>query len=204
MFRVINIRLVLKFIAVGTSFLSILVYEVFRKHFDTELPAMKVLSIAPWIAAGIFLIFTTDTTARYIWKVVRFFKRNLFPDLNGTWQGEIIVSDTHRIPARAIIVQSLEKVSIDIHTETSKSITLEVTPTIEYGCHRLYYLYRSIPRQPGWAEYKGTTTFDIRKISDGLDEFLELSGVYFTERKTVGRVRFWQVSGRADFDVSFY
>lgn len=204
MFRVVDIRFVLKFLAVTTAFISILAYELLRKYWHTDLPIVKVFSIAPWIAGGLLLILTTDTTARYIWKIVRKFKRNIFPDLNGTWQGEIIVSDTQRIPARALITQSLEQVKIDIHTETSKSITLETTPTIEYGHHRLYYLYKSIPKQPEWDEYKGTTTFDIRKVSEGPEEVLELSGVYFTSRKTVGRVRFRQVSRRADFDVSFY
>lgn len=204
MFRVVNIRLILNFLAVTTAFISIFVYEVLREHLHTKLPIMKVFSIAPWIAAGLFLILTTDTTARFIWKVIRKIKKNTFPDLNGTWQGEIIVSETLRIPARALITQSLEQVKIDIHTETSKSITLETTPTIEYGHFRLYYLYKSIPKQPEWDEYKGTTTFDIRKTNDGSEEVLELSGVYFTSRKTVGRVHFRQVSRKADFDVSFY
>lgn len=204
MFRVIDIRFILKLIAVVTTFISILAYEMLREHWRTDLPIIKVFSIAPWVAAGLFLILTTDTTARLIWKFIRKFKKNIFPDLNGTWEGEIIVSEALQIPARALINQSLEQVKIDIHTETSKSITLETTPTVEYGHHRLYYLYKSIPKNPEWDEYKGTTTFDVRKINDGPKEVLELSGVYFTSRKTVGRVRLRQVSRKADSDVSFY
>lgn len=204
MFRVIDFRFVLKFIAVTTAFISIFIYEMAREYWRTDLPIMKVFSIAPWIAAGLFLILTTNKTARLIWKLIRTFRKNTFPDLNGTWEGEIIVSEKLQIPARALINQSLEQVRIEIHTETSKSITLETTPTIEYGNHRLYYLYRSIPKNPEWDEYQGTTTFDIRKVMVAQKEILELSGVYFTSRKTVGRVRLRQVSKKADTDVSFY
>ena len=204
MFRVIDLRFVLKFIAIITAFVSTFTYEMAREYWHTDLPIVKVFSIAPWIAAGLFLILTTDTTARLIWKLIRKFKKNIFPDLNGTWEGEIIVSETLKIPARALIKQSLEEVRIDIHTETSKSITLETTPTIEYGNNRLYYLYRSIPKNPEWDEYQGTTTFDIRKLQIAQKEVLELSGVYFTSRKTVGRVRFRQISRKTNADVSFY
>lgn len=204
MFRVIDLRFVLKLIAVITAFISISAYEMAREHWRTDLPIIKIFSIAPWIAAGLFLVLTTNSTGRLIWRLIRIFKKNIFPDLNGTWEGEIIVSDEFEIPARAVISQSLEQVRIDIHTETSKSITLETTPTIEYGNNRLYYLYRSIPKNPGWEEYQGTTTFDIRRVQIAQEQLFELSGVYFTSRKTVGRVRLRQVSKKTDYDVSFY
>ncbi|WVM89540.1 hypothetical protein UMZ34_02860 [Halopseudomonas pachastrellae] len=93
--------------------------------------------------------------------------------------GEIIASETLEIPARALIRQTLEAVRIDMHTETSRSISLETTPVVEYGNNRLYYLYRSVPRNPEWNEYHGTTTFDVRKVVVSGKEVLELSGGVF-------------------------
>ena len=204
MFRVINIRLLFKFVAVFTAFVSILTYEMAREYWHADLPVVKVFSIAPWVAAGLFLVLTTDITARLMWRLVRKFKKDIFPDLNGTWAGEIIASETLEIPARALIRQTLEAVRIDMHTETSRSISLETTPVVEYGNNRLYYLYRSVPRNPEWNEYHGTTAFDVRKVVVAGKEVLELSGVYFTSRKTVGRVRLRQVDRATETDVSFY
>lgn len=204
MLRVINILSIIRLLAITTTFISILTYEVLRKYWQNDIPIIKVLSIAPWVAAGLLLLLTTDISARLIWGSIRRVKKNLFPDLNGTWDGEIIVSESLQIPARAVIKQSLLQVQIEIHTETSKSITLETTPTVEFGQHRLYYLYKSIPKNPEWDEYKGTTTFDIRTVTEGTEKFLELSGAYFTSRLTIGRVRFRQISRNIDEDVSFY
>ena len=75
MFRVINIRLLFKFVAVFTAFVSILTYEMAREYWHADLPVVKVFSIAPWVAAGLFLVLTTDITARLMWRLIRKFKK---------------------------------------------------------------------------------------------------------------------------------
>ncbi|WP_288391001.1 hypothetical protein [uncultured Acinetobacter sp.] len=45
-----------------------------------------------------------------------------------------------------MIKQTLLATQINIHTETSKSLTLETTPTVESGEPKLYYIYRSLPK----------------------------------------------------------
>ena len=91
-----------------------------------------------------------------------------------------------------------------LHTETSKSVTLETTPSLESGQYKLYYVYRSIPRDPTRHSYTGPTIFDIRSKELGSTSILELSGSYFTDRETIGRVRLEQESGDVHKDVSFY
>jgi len=204
MFRIINFVTILRSAAVFTTFISIVAYEILRAYWRDDIPLIKVLSIAPWVALGISVALTTNAIARLIWKAARYFNGSLFPDLNGTWAGEIITSDEKRIAAKAVIRQTFLQMQIDIHTETSKSITLETTPATEGGQCKVYYLYKSIPKELKWPEYKGATTFDIRTVVDGSEKRLELSGTYFTSRGSVGRISFRQESEDVSADVSFY
>ncbi|WP_122554071.1 hypothetical protein [Pseudomonas viridiflava] len=203
MFRIINFNIIIKILVIGTALISIAAYLVW-KRWDSELPLLSLAKIAPWAAFAVIFLLTKNFFARRIWKVAKMFYRDLFPDLNGIWDGEIIISETQSIPARAIIRQSFIRMQIDIHTETSKSVTLETTPTIEFDQCKIYYHYRAIPKNPMWDEYRGFTTFDIRTVTTGSHESLEISGAYFTSRQSVGRVRFRQISRDASGDVSYY
>lgn len=204
MFRLIRFESLFRWLAVGTTGVSLLIYLAMQAYLGTEFSISLLVKVAGWVSFALIVCLTTDIPARMIWGFLRFFNKRLFPDLNGTWEGEIIVSDSRKIPARAIIRHSLLKVQIDIHTETSKSVTIETTPTLEFNQYKIYYVYRSIPKNPEWSEYKGTTTFDIRSVKFGAYDALEMSGEYFTSRMTVGRVRFRQVSSDTSCDVSYY
>ena len=114
------------------------------------------------------------------------------------------MEDGDTLQVRAVIRQSLLITQIDMHGETTKSLTLETTPTVESGQKKLYYVYRSIPKNPGWSPYNGSTLFDVRRMESAQGEQLELSGNYYTDRKTIGRVRLSQVCKDSSKDVSFY
>ncbi|WP_420719015.1 hypothetical protein [Vibrio navarrensis] len=162
------------------------------------------MSISGGIAILLILIITSNFTARPIWKILKFFIPSLYPDLNGTWEGEITTENKQVIPVRVLIKQSLLETQINIHTETSKSLTLESTPIVEGGEPKLYYMYRSLPKDPNWSSYLGTTIFDVRKVEENKKSKFELSGYYYTDRKTVGRIRFRQIGKDTEKDVSFY
>lgn len=204
MFRIINFTSVLRYVAIFTTLISIAAYDFLRTYLINDLPILRVITIAPWVSLAIIWLITTSSSSRLIWKTVKRVNNNLFPDLNGTWSGEITTSEGLEIPARAVIRQSFLQMQIDIHTETSKSITLESTPAVEGGQPKIYYLYRSIPKNPEWADYKGSTVFDVRRATEQSEKVWELSGAYFTSRKTVGRIRFRQESTDTSPDVSFY
>jgi SMODS-associating 2TM, beta-strand rich effector domain len=204
MYRIIDFLSLIRYASIWTTILSICAYELAHRFWDNDLPLLKILSIAPWVSFFITKIFTTGLVSRRIWKICRWFNKSLFPDLNGTWEGEITTSEGHQISAKAVVRQTLLQTQIDMHTATSKSLSLETTPAVESGQSKIYYVYRSIPRNLNWQPYVGTTIFDIRVVSEGDAKALELSGVYFTDRGTHGRVRLRQVTSDIYADVSFY
>ena len=204
MFRIINFKSLLRYVAMITTIISIGAYEYLQSYWINDLSIIKVVSIAPWVALVIIISITTNFIARPIWKLIKKANPSLYPDLNGTWEGEITTETGIVIAVQVLIKQTLLETQINIHTETSKSLTLETTPTIEGGEPKLYYMYRSIPKDPNWSSYIGSTIFDIRKVESNPQSALELSGYYFTDRKSTGRIRFKQVSSDVDQDVSFY
>ena len=204
MFRVINFTYLLRYVAIATTGLSILAYVGAERILQSELPLVRLLSVAPWVVLFVVLVLTTNSTSRLIWKILKFFNSSLYPDLNGSWEGEIILENGTKIPAKAIIRQTLIETQIDLHTQTSKSATLETTPMIEAGQFKLYYTYRSTPSNVKWPSYTGSTILDVRNSAKNSKGPLELSGYYFTDRKTNGRVRLRQTSTDFDTDVSYY
>jgi len=204
MFRIIDFKSLLRYIAIITTILSIGAYELVQSYWLNDLKIVKILSIAPWIALLLTIAITTSITARALWRVLKKINPSLYPDLNGTWEGEITTEKNQVIPVRVLIKQTLLETQINIHTQTSKSLTLETTPTIESGEPKLYYIYRSLPKDPNWSSYTGSTIFDIRKVGNDDNCSLELSGYYYTDRKTTGRIRFSQVGSCVKKDISFY
>jgi hypothetical protein len=204
MFRIIDFKSLLRYVAVATTIVSIGGYELLQSYWINDLKVVKVLSIAPWVAFLVTIVLTTSITARPIWKLLKKLNPALYPDLNGTWEGEITTESGLEIPVQVLIKQTLLETQINIHTKTSKSLTLETTPAIESGEPKLYYIYRSLPKDPAWNSYTGSTIFDIRTLESDGTRTLELSGYYYTDRKTTGRIRFKQVGKCVEKDVSFY
>lgn len=204
MIRVINFGALLKYVAVLTTALSILIYDFIKSYWANDWALIKIISIAPWISLALLLLLTSEKSARAIWCILKYFNYSLYPDLNGTWDGEITTETGSKIPAKATIRQNLFQTQVDLHTETSKSQTLETTPSVESGNPKLYYVYRSLPKETSRPSYTGSTIFDIRSIEDGSERILELSGYYFTDRKTTGRVRLRQINKETSCDISFY
>lgn len=204
MFKVISFSRLIQYVAIATTFLSLAAYELIQSYWKEKLPLVKILTIAPWVALFIIFLITTQFTSRRIWRLSRRFNKTLFPDINGIWRGEIITEDGTSIPARARITQSLLHTQIDLHTSTSRSVTLETTPSFDGGQYMIYYIYRSIPKQVDRQPYIGSTVFYVRTKDTTTEKYFELSGHYFTDRKTVGRVRLRQVDEDTKDDASFY
>lgn len=204
MFRVINFTYLLRYVAIATTALSVFAYLGAGKVMQSDIPIIRLLSVAPWVVLIVILTITTNFTSRPIWSLLRWLNPSLYPDLNGTWEGEIILEDGKAIPARAVIRQNLVQAQIDLHTKTSKSLTLETTPVIEAGQCKIYYTYRSQPSNVKWPSYTGSTILDVRNSAIKKTTPLELSGYYFTDRKTCGRISLKQTSTKTDVEVSYY
>jgi SMODS-associating 2TM, beta-strand rich effector domain len=204
MFRIIDFTYLIRSVAVLTTILSVLIYELLKTLWIADFSVVRIFSIVPWVSLAIVSLLTAAPAARFIWRVISIFRRSLYPDLNGIWEGEIVFEAGARISARAIIRQSLLNTQIDLHTETSKSFSLETTPTLEGGQFKLYYTYQSKPKNPNWSTYTGSTIFDVRAPVKNPARPMELSGYYFTSRKTNGRIALRLIKGKIDTDVSYY
>lgn len=202
MFRIINFSSLIKFIVGLTVFFSIAVYALVLYFWPTT-SLFKLFAISSAVAALLIFLIASNLTARRIWSVMRVFDDSLFPDINGAWEGEITF-EGGQLPARAVIRQTLSHTQIDLHTPTSKSITLESTPVSESGQPRLYYVHRVTPLNPDWHIYTGSTLFDVRYVQEKGRKVLELSGHYYTDRKTNGRIRLRHIGDDCSQDVSYY
>ncbi|MFT7430260.1 MAG: hypothetical protein ACI971_000711 [Colwellia sp.] len=204
MFKIVRFDLLLKYVALLTVGISITIYSLVQTYLDTNLSLFKIITISSIVSTGIILTLLSPLVSRKIWACLAAFNKSLYPDLNGSWVGEIELENEVKLPVKAIIRQSLLSTEIDLHGETTKSITLETTPTIEKGQKKLYYVYRSTPKNSNWPSYNGSTLFDIRQIEVDKKTSLELSGSYYTDRKTIGRISLRQICTDSNKDVSFY
>ena len=204
LFRIVRFDMLLKYIALTTVIISMGIYTLVQTYWLPDISLFKVITISSIVSTLLILLLLTSFISRKIWAILALVDKSIFPDLNGTWEGEITLENGKEISAKAVIRQSLLATQIDMHGETTKSITLETTPTIEQGQKKLYYVYRSTPKTPGWPSYNGSTLFDIRTIGAGKGKKYELSGHYYTDRKTIGRIRLSQISKDSNSDVSFY
>lgn len=204
MFRIINFTSLIRLIAATTTVLTILIYAAIEKWLPGIAPSVRVFSIGPWVALILTFLATSRMSSRLIWACAKYFNGSLYPDLNGAWEGEIQPENGELIKASAVIRQALLSTEIDLHTHSAKSLTLEATPVMSAGQYKLYYTYQAKPKKVGWAAYAGSTIFDVRSVEVEGNPVLELSGFYYTERKTEGRVRLRWVSKDSSRDVSFY
>jgi hypothetical protein len=204
MFRIINFTTLIRSVAIATTILTLLIYAAVERWLPQIAPSIRVFSIGPWVALILTLAITSRFSSRTIWAGARFFSGSLYPDLNGVWMGEIQPQAGSPIEAAAVIRQGLMSTEIDLHTPTTKSLTLEATPVMSAGQYKLYYTYQAKPKQIGWSAYAGSTIFDVRTVDANGKATLELSGFYYTERETQGRIRLRQVGTDPNKDVSYF
>ncbi|MBH87499.1 MAG: hypothetical protein CL604_18385 [Alteromonadaceae bacterium] len=204
MVRIIRFDSLLKNVAYATVALSIGIYAFVQATWLPDYPLFKVVTISTIVSTFLVTLLVHTSFSRRLWALIGRINESVYPDLNGTWQGEITLENGKTIDIRAVIRQSLLSTEIDIHGEMMKSVTLETTPSMEAGQKKLYYVYRADPKNPAWPSYSGSTIFDVRR-AHGKDVYhLELSGRYFTDRKTVGRIVLRQLGTDNNHDVSFY
>lgn len=204
MFRIVKFDVLVKAVALSTIIVSVAIYTFVQTYWLPDFSLFKIVTISSLVSTFLIFILLSNFVSRKVWAFLAFFDKSIFPDLNGTWEGKIILQNGEEILAKAVIRQSLLVTQIDMHGETTKSITLETTPTIEQGQKKLYYLYRSTPKNPNWPTYNGSTLFDLRTVSTEFGKKYELSGHYYTDRQTIGRINLIQVSSDSNDDVSFY
>lgn len=200
MFRIIRFDRLLKIVSLTSLLITIFFFGLFKTLLASDLSLLKLLSISSVTSFIVNFTLLSSSISRKIWRALRFFKKDMYPDLNGIWVGHIITEKNGEFEVRAKIKQALLVTTIEMHGPTVKSITLEATPIKELGINKLYYVYRSTPKNPAWSEYIGSTIFDVIEDSSAL----QLSGRYYTDRKSVGRVSIKRISLHTEADISYY
>ena len=142
--------------------------------------------------------------AYFLWRLP-IFKNWLvpFPDLNGTWKGEIPTTwmdpktgeRPGPIPAILTIKQSFLHISCVMRTAemTSRSLTSSFVLDTENQLERLVYTYDSHPKETvreRSPQHCGTIDFEIVREN----KTIKLVGGYWTGRKTTGTIEmhFWK------------
>lgn len=176
-------------------------YAIYRIQGSPELEFETILQILSTVVT-IDLIFYWLFVS-FLWKLPIFKKWLVpFPNLNGTWKGEIRTTWTDPeiserpgpIPAILTIKQSFLNISCVMRTTemTSRSLTSGFVLDKGNQLERLVYTYDSDPiqtvkeRNP---QHCGTMSFNIVKEQ----KKNKLEGGYWTDRKTTGTIKmdFW-------------
>lgn len=204
MFRIIKIDILLRLVVLATVILSVLIFALLQKFLLPDITLFRLVTIASIVSSALIISLLSASPSRKLWGILARFNQSVYPDLNGSWEGSITLDNGTELQTRAVIRQNLQGIYIDMHGETVKSITVETTPAVEQGQKKLYYIYRATPKDPSWESYIGTTLFDLRVVGTGKGKTQMLSGSYYTNRKTWGRVELTQTSRDPNIDVSFY
>jgi len=205
LFRVIRVDFVLRFVAIATVAISMGIYFLVQRFLFPDLGLFRVVLISSIVSAILVFLLLMPSVSRRVWAIASQFDSSIFPDLNGTWEGLIYPEPgREEIPVRAVIRQSLLTTQIDLHGESIKSTTLETTPLKDQGQNKMHYVYRAVPKHPQWSSYEGSTMFDVRTAGSGKKRTSKLSGRYYTDRKTIGRISLTQTSSDPSVDVSYY
>lgn len=135
---------------------------------------------------------------RYLWRWVPKLGTWIYPDLNGKWVVDINWhwGDTSgRKKAKAQIKQTLLKISIELQSNESESVTLLVVPHKDVNSSRpgLYYLYRNEPSRGAAQTQKSHLGAALLKVDPDTNQ--RLRGNYFTDRSTNGQFTFRRESG---------
>lgn len=161
--------------------------------YDPSVSLWGALALAT--GGATLLNFALFLLVKHYWQRMwdRFPKLNnlLFPNLNGTWNMLIFWSNNGEegvARATAVITQNFLKIAMDVDSKDSESQTLMAKPKKdpESGRPALYYVYLTTPKENSVTTdktpYKGAAILQI-----GLATYNQLSGNYFTSRRTVGR-----------------
>ena len=167
MLQLVRFDAFLKLFVVIVVLILIAIYYILRKFLFPEIEVYKLFFFSSSVTAIFVALVLSPFCYRWLWQKGRTISSTLYPDLNGTWSGNIETETGAIIEVRAVIRQSILNTEIDMHGKTMKSVTLAATPSIEAGQHKLYYTYRAEPENPRWSPYHGTTTLTVRFARSG-------------------------------------
>ena len=182
----------------GTSTLA----AVARLYANADPSPYQYISLVA-TAICIILIPLVEGLWRQIWRLFPFLNRWLFPDLNGTWKGELISTwinpETGQspppIPVTFWIRQGIFSMSIRMKTGESGSYSTRCLAEADRKAKifRIWYTYDNRPHAEvshRSARHDGAAWLELNTEA-GLQQ---LAGQYFTQRRTSGDIRISRIS----------
>lgn len=185
-----NNRMLISILVTSTVAISVVIASLFNRNLGTLESWVFVIPKVITIQLVFYIIFKY-----YAWKWWIFSKWLVpFPDLTGTWLGNIQSSwinpetkkQINQIPCMITITHNYKNITIKVHTGEmiSDSFSEELYFDRETNTKRLSYTYTSKPnllladRSP---MHEGTAVLELIE-----NEKMRLKGYYFTGRKTTG------------------
>ncbi len=131
---------------------------------------------------------------RRLWQWLPVLNHLVFPDLTGTWRGELCPNwidptTNHSVRPKSISViieQTWLEISVRMQTDEAQSFSNRVFLEREKGTHifRIWYGYRHRPRpayRPGNPPHDGMAYLEYDATQPG-----SICGQYYTDRQTTG------------------
>jgi hypothetical protein len=156
---------------------------------------------------GLGIIPFLELVWRPLWRLIPFLGKTVFPDLNGTWRGELQSSwkvssndnPLEPIPTTFFIKQGLLKISVRMQTQESKSGSIHCIIERDKNLRqfRLWYAYHNHPKVAvqDWSHrHDGAACLEMSM--DSTSPQMKLEGQYFTQRKTSGDIFIERISPR--------
>lgn len=182
------------FFVAGLVVAALLGYSAIRGH-APESASEWLSPIGPAVTVAGTLLWLFD---RYLWRWPGICKLAGRPVLNGTWHGEL-ASDwvdprtKQRIPPDPdiflVIRQRFWHVSVRLLTKESESASMGAAfEKGADGVHQLVYVYANTPRPE--VRHRSQLHYGAVVLGAPRDRKQGLEGSYFTDRKTVGEMRF--------------
>ncbi|MGZ9107259.1 MAG: Cap15 family cyclic dinucleotide receptor domain-containing protein [Micavibrio sp.] len=164
--------------------------------------AFHYISIVATVITIVLIPFV-ESVWRHIWLAIPAFNRMIFPDLNGTWEGELVSTwknpetglSPPPIPVTFWISQGVFSMSVRMKTGESRSYSTRCLAEADRKARifRLWYGYDNRPDagvSHRSARHEGAAWLEL-DMGSHPDQLI---GQYFTQRNTTGDIRIRQVS----------
>jgi hypothetical protein len=182
------------YVVAGLVVASLIGYSAIRGH-APETASEWLSPIGPAVTAAVVLLWMWD---RYVWRWPGICRLAGRPVLHGTWHGEL-ASDwvdpqtNEHIPPDPdvflVIRQRFWNVSSRLLTKESSSASMGAGFEEDAdGVHQLVYVYANRPRAE--VRHRSQLHYGAVVLGAPRDRKQGLEGHYFTDRKTVGAMRF--------------